>query len=35
MADMYAAIFAAGALGYGLNLLSLLIEQRFVHWTGK
>jgi ABC-type nitrate/sulfonate/bicarbonate transport system permease component len=35
MADMYAAIFAPGALGYGLNLLSLLTEQRFVHWTGK
>jgi hypothetical protein len=30
---MYAAIFAAGVLGYGVNLLSLLIEQRFVHWT--
>ena len=24
-----------GRLGYGLNLLSLLIEQCFVHWTGK
>jgi ABC-type nitrate/sulfonate/bicarbonate transport system permease component len=35
MADMYAAIFAAGALGYGLNLLFLLVERRFVHWTGK
>ena len=33
--DMYAAIFAAGALGYGLNLLFLLIERRFVHWSGK
>jgi sulfonate transport system permease protein len=32
---MYAAIFAAGALGYGLNLLFLLIERRFVHWSGK
>jgi len=32
---MYAAIFAAGALGYGLNLLFLLVERRFVHWTGK
>jgi ABC-type nitrate/sulfonate/bicarbonate transport system permease component len=30
-----AAIFAAGALGYGLNLLFLLIERRFVHWSGK
>ena len=35
MPDMYAAIFAAGALGYGLNLMFLLIERRFVHWTGK
>jgi NitT/TauT family transport system permease protein len=34
-ADMYAAIFAAGAPGYGLNLLSLLVERRFVHWAGK
>jgi sulfonate transport system permease protein len=35
MPGMYAAIFAAGALGYGLNLLFLLIERRFVHWSGK
>jgi len=35
MPDMYAAIFAAGALGYGLNLLFLLVEKRFVHWAGK
>jgi NitT/TauT family transport system permease protein len=35
MPDMYAAIFAAGALGYGLNLLFLLMEKRFVHWSGK
>jgi len=35
MPDMYAAIFAAGALGYGLNLAFLLIEKRFVHWAGK
>jgi ABC-type nitrate/sulfonate/bicarbonate transport system permease component len=35
MPDMYAAIFAAGALGYGLNLLFLTIERRFVHWAGK
>ena len=35
MPDMYAAIFAAGALGYGLNLLFLTIERRFVHWSGK
>jgi ABC-type nitrate/sulfonate/bicarbonate transport system permease component len=35
MPDMYAAIFAAGALGYGLNLLFMLVEKRFVHWSGK
>ena len=35
MPDMYAAIFAAGALGYSLNLLFLLIERRFVHWAGQ
>jgi NitT/TauT family transport system permease protein len=35
MPDMYAAIFAAGALGYLLNLMFLLIERRFVHWSGK
>jgi NitT/TauT family transport system permease protein len=35
MPRMYAAILAAGALGYGLNLLFLLIERRFVHWSGK
>lgn len=35
MPDMYAAIFSAGVLGYGLNLLFFLIEKRFVHWAGK
>ena len=35
MPRMYAAIFAAGALGYGLNLLFLLVERRFVHWSGR
>jgi NitT/TauT family transport system permease protein len=35
MPGMYAAIFAAGALGYTLNLLFLLIERRFVHWAGR
>ncbi len=34
MPDMYAAIFVAGALGYGFNLLFLLIEKRFIHWSG-
>ncbi len=35
MPRMYAAIFAAGALGYALNLLFLTVERRFVHWSGK
>ncbi len=35
MPEMYATIFGAGALGYGLNLLFILIERRFVHWGGK
>jgi ABC-type nitrate/sulfonate/bicarbonate transport system permease component len=35
MPAMYAAIFASGALGYGLNLLFRLIEKRAVHWAGK
>ena len=32
---MYGAIFAAGALGYALNLLFLVLEKRFVHWSGR
>jgi ABC-type nitrate/sulfonate/bicarbonate transport system permease component len=35
MPAMYAAIFASGALGYGLNLLFRQIEKRVVHWAGK
>ena len=35
MPAMYAAIFASGALGYGLNLLFRLVERRIVHWSGK
>lgn len=35
MPDMYASIFAAGALGYLLNLLFIMAERRFVHWGGK
>jgi sulfonate transport system permease protein len=35
MPEMYAAIFAAGALGYAMNLLFLIAERRFVHWGGK
>ncbi len=30
--DMYAAIFLLAALGYGLNLALLAVEQRMLHW---
>ncbi|WP_374669005.1 ABC transporter permease [Ramlibacter sp.] len=30
--DMYAAIFLLAALGYGLNLALLAVEQRVLHW---
>jgi NitT/TauT family transport system permease protein len=33
--SMYAAILAAGALGYGLNVLFLVAERRIVHWSGR
>lgn len=33
--DMYASILAAGALGYALNVLFLLIEKKIVHWSGR
>ncbi|MBO9642677.1 ABC transporter permease [uncultured Pseudacidovorax sp.] len=35
MPDMYASIFAAGLLGYVMNLIFLVAERRFVHWGGK
>jgi len=33
--SMYAAILAAGILGYLLNVLFLLIEKSVVHWSGR
>lgn len=33
--DMYASILFTGAFGYLLNLAFLLIEKRFIHWSGK
>ncbi|HEY9645251.1 MAG TPA: ABC transporter permease [Chroococcidiopsis sp.] len=33
--DMYASILVTGILGYFLNMLFLLIEKRFIHWSGK
>ena len=32
---MYAAILAAGVLGYALNILFLVAERRIVHWSGR
>ncbi|SDV50262.1 ABC transporter permease [Chitinasiproducens palmae] len=32
---MYAAILAAGALGYILNIVFLVLERRIVHWSGR
>ncbi len=33
--DMYASILVTGILGYFLNMLFLLLEKRFIHWSGK
>ena len=33
--SMYAAILAAGMLGYALNVLFLYAERRIVHWSGR
>ncbi len=33
--SMYAAILSAGALGYALNIVFLVIEKRIVHWSGR
>ena len=33
--EMYAAILAAGALGYSLNVVFIVIEKRIVHWSGR
>jgi sulfonate transport system permease protein len=32
---MYAAIMAAGILGYALNVAFLALERRIVHWSGR
>jgi ABC-type nitrate/sulfonate/bicarbonate transport system permease component len=33
--QMYASIIATGCLGYGLNIVFLTLERRFVKWSGK
>ncbi|MBE7385591.1 MAG: ABC transporter permease [Leptolyngbya sp. SIO1E4] len=35
MPDMYASIIATGIMGYGLNQLFLLTENKFIHWKGR
>jgi sulfonate transport system permease protein len=33
--NMYATILLTGILGYGLNLGFIIIEKKFLHWSGK
>ncbi len=33
--DMYGSILVAGGMGYGLNLLFLLVEKLLIHWSGR
>lgn len=33
--EMYAAIFVAGILGFGINSIVAHVEKRVVHWKGK
>lgn len=33
--QMYASIIATGCLGYGLNVVFLALERKFVKWSGK
>ena len=33
--DMHASILSAGALGYALNVVFLVLEKRIVHWSGR
>jgi len=33
--ELYATVLLAAALGYGLNLLVLVVEHRALHWVGR
>lgn len=33
--ELYATVLSAGALGYGLNRIILLVERRALHWQGR
>lgn len=35
MPQLYGTILVSGALGYGLNVLFLVLESRLVHWAGR
>jgi NitT/TauT family transport system permease protein len=35
LTDMYGSILVTGAMGYGANLLFLVIEKLYVHWSGR
>lgn len=35
MPQMYASIIATGMMGYGLNQIFLVAEDKFVHWKGR
>jgi NitT/TauT family transport system permease protein len=35
LTDMYGSIVATGVMGYGLNLLLLLVEKSVIHWSGR
>ena len=35
LTDMYGSILVTGVMGYGLNILFLLVEKKLVHWSGQ
>jgi len=35
LTDMYGSILVTGVMGYGLNILFLMLEKKLVHWSGQ
>jgi ABC-type nitrate/sulfonate/bicarbonate transport system permease component len=35
LTDMYGSILVAGGMGYGLNVMFLVVEKLLVHWSGR
>jgi NitT/TauT family transport system permease protein len=33
--EMYSSIIITGAVGYGLNVLFMMLEKHLIHWSGK